>query len=322
MKKGLLDAIICPGCGSSAFELHVDAEDRVEIRKGSIICRDCSRTFPVSMGIPDLLLESNDIIVREQKGWERLKQAVENTDELMLSLPDASGEHRACWKGQADNFHHIFSGLDLSGREKVLDMGAGRCWSTRFFSRKGCWSAAADILLPRYIGLETADIYIAKEDTYFERIRSSMDSLPFKDSVFDIVFMAAALHHSPDIQKPLREAFRVLRDNGRLVLVNETVKGFLKINDRHNPELEAGINENPYFLSEYLNRIKKAGFVPDIQFWLGGHNRVSNLMDSVLKKFFPESIINRYIWKPLKFIQLFLLGGVLNLVAKKRTVSY
>lgn len=95
-------------------------------------------------------------------------------------------------------------------------------------------------------------------------------------------------------------------------------KGLLKIDDRHNPEVEAGINENPYFLADYLYKIKKAGLVPDIQFWLGGNNRVSNLMDSVLKKFFPERIINGYIWKPVKFIQLLLLGGVLNLVAQKR----
>jgi ubiquinone/menaquinone biosynthesis C-methylase UbiE/uncharacterized protein YbaR (Trm112 family) len=318
MRKELLNEIICPQCNISSLKLNIEKENGTEIRSGLIVCNSCSGKYSITNGIPDLLVETSEIIDNEQKGWDRLKHAVENTDELMLSLPDAQGKHGECWQGQADNFHYIFSKLNLSGNEKVLDLGAGRCWSTRFFSKKGCWSVGLDILLPKYIRLETSDIYIKNDNTYFERIRGSMDILPFKDSVFDIVFMAATLHHSSNISKPLTEAARVLKDNGRLILINETVKGLLKKSDDHNPEIEAGINENSYMLTKYIAGLKKAGFITNIQFWLGGNNRISVSIDLFLNKILPKRFVDKYFWKTLKSIQLFLFGGVLNLIAYKK----
>jgi len=318
MRKDLLNDIICPHCNTGSFRLSIEKENKNEIRNGYIICNSCSEEYLINKGIPDFLVGNSKTLNDEQKGWDRLKHAVENTDELMLSLPDAQGQHKECWKGQADNFHYIFNKLNLSGNEKVLDLGAGRCWSTRFFSKKGCLSVGLDILLPKYIGLETSDIYIERENIYFERIRGSMDKLPFKRSIFDIVFMAATLHHSSNISKPLAEATRVLKDNGKLILINETVKGLLNRGNNCNPETEAGINENSYLLTKYIIELKKAGFITDMQFWLGGNNRISMNMDSILKKIFPKNFVDKYIWNIPKALQLFLFGGVLNLIARKR----
>ncbi len=317
MKKKLLDFIVCPNCFNNSFKLEASEINKLEIREGLIQCKKCSNKYDIEEGILDLLLNSTKVIENEQKGWNNLKNAITNSDELMLSLPDARGPYRKYWIGQAENFHYIFSRLDLTGEETVLDLGSGRCWSTRYFSKKGCYRIGLDILIPKYIGLRTSDIYIYKENTYFERVCSTMGKLPFKDALFDIVFIAATLHHSSRILKPLKEIYKVLKPDGRLVLINEPVRGLLRRGKACNPEIEAGINENIYLLPKYLMELKKAGFKSDLQFWLGGNNSLARFINKIFCRLIPQKYINKLLWKPLKYIQLFLFGGVLNLKAVK-----
>ncbi|MGH7163883.1 MAG: class I SAM-dependent methyltransferase, partial [Planctomycetota bacterium] len=44
-----------------------------------------------------------------------------------------------------------------------------------------------------------------------------LDSLPIGDAAADAIFLSLVLHHVPELDAALREAFRVLRAGGRLV---------------------------------------------------------------------------------------------------------
>lgn len=317
MKKKLVELIICPECNRNKFRLDIQNANDLEIRKGIVQCGHCNKKFQIKDGILHLLLNPGKKIIDEQKGWARLKEAVKNTDELMLSLPDACGPFKEHWAGQARNFHHVFSGLNLNGSEIVLDLGSGRCWSTRFFSKKGCYSIGLDILLPKYVGLLTSDIYISNDNIYFERVCGDMEKLPFRDAIFDLVFISATLHHSSNISIPLQEINRVLKQNGRLVLINESVKGLLRKNITDCDEIKAGINEHSYSLPVYLKEIKKSGFNYDLEFWLGGNNKKIIFINRLLENIIPLKYIDRFIWRPLKHIRLLLFGDTLNLIARK-----
>ena len=115
MRTELLDLIRCPVCRAERLELVSKVATDIEVRTGHVKCLACGRQYTVDQGILDLLVDPDKEIVSEQEGWAVLEKAVVNTDELMLSLPDGIGEHKAVWQGMAANFHFMFSHLALTG---------------------------------------------------------------------------------------------------------------------------------------------------------------------------------------------------------------
>jgi ubiquinone/menaquinone biosynthesis C-methylase UbiE/uncharacterized protein YbaR (Trm112 family) len=317
MRKLLLSLIFCPVCKAQQFDLSIEQENQVEIRQGTVTCQKCQQAYSVRDGILDLLVNPTQAILNEQAGWTQLEKMVVNTDELMLSLPDGIGEHKAAWQSQAENFHYIWDQVKFSGGEKVLDLGAGRCWATRYFARQGCHAVGLDVLLTRYVGLKTADIFLEKEGVYFDRICSDMHQIPLRENSFDIVFMAATLHHSDNILATLQQVYNVLKPHGQLILVNEPVVGMFASKVLSCPEVEHGINEHVYRYLEYRQALGKLKMGYQLYPYIGGYQRVINKMNYLVVKTFPKQLMPQRIWRPLLVAQLLFFGGILNLIAHK-----
>lgn len=244
MRKQLLDLIHCPVCQGENFRLTPTEENATEIRQGQVQCLACHSQFDITEGILNLLLAPTPAILNEQRGWSALEKMVTNTDELMLSLSDGIGEHKSAWAVLANNFHYMWPQLKLKGGERVLDLGSGRCWSTRFFARSGCYAVGIDVLLTKYVGLLTADVYINQEGVYFERVCGDMNDLPFRKERFDLIFVNATLHHSTDLSMTVRQMNRVLKPGGRIVIISEPVVGLFQGKELDCEEVKQGINEH------------------------------------------------------------------------------
>ena len=55
MKKELMEILACPMCKGD-LELSIEEEEeKGEIVKGSLYCRDCDLRYPIEEGIPNLL---------------------------------------------------------------------------------------------------------------------------------------------------------------------------------------------------------------------------------------------------------------------------
>lgn len=55
LKKDLMDILACPVC-KGELELTVDTEDAdEEVIEGSLVCRKCPETYPITDAIPNLL---------------------------------------------------------------------------------------------------------------------------------------------------------------------------------------------------------------------------------------------------------------------------
>ena len=54
MKRDLMEILVCPLC-RGPLALHVDEENEREIVTGSLTCKQCNETYPISDTIPNLL---------------------------------------------------------------------------------------------------------------------------------------------------------------------------------------------------------------------------------------------------------------------------
>lgn len=263
MKERVLKKIKCPECNSSNLNLTKRRENRIEVREGTIQCKKCNQKFSIKNGIIDLLFKPSEDILNEQKGWLKdHRKNFENIrkDEFLLSLPRPQNpEDREWWEEQALNYEFVLEKMNLSGEESILDLGAGRCWSTRDFAKKGCEAVALDIMREKYVGLEASDLYLNNK-VFFERIIGDMNELPFNDESFDVVFSTATLHHSSNLMETFKEIRRVLKPNGRIVLVNEPVRGILESKEFKHELVDLGVNEHKYSLFEWINALKENGF--------------------------------------------------------------
>ena len=104
-------------------------------------------------------------------------------------------------------------------REKtVLDVATGGGHTALAFARAGARVTATD-LTPEM--LRAAQTFLADEGERNMRfVVAAAESLPFKDEAFDLVTCRIAAHHFADPERFVREAARVLRADGLLLLVD------------------------------------------------------------------------------------------------------
>jgi len=173
------------------------------------------------------------------------------TDERSQRIAQISLENAL----MALKYFHWLAGM------KILDLGAGKCWLTAKLAKQH-QCVALDILVKFPHGLEAADVFMKHSQIFFERVAADMIELPFKDNSFDIVLTNAALHHSPNLLKTLREVYRVLTPEGKVILLSEPCLGWFGRQERKSIEEEKviGLNEQRYTLKEWINNFRMTGF--------------------------------------------------------------
>ena len=93
---------------------------------------------------------------------------------------------------------------------RILDLGCGSGWSTAAFRNAGHRAVGVDLL---------ASVEAREVDSAVAYVCADATTLPFRDSSMDLVGMHQVLEHVPNPESALREALRVLKAKGRLVVV-------------------------------------------------------------------------------------------------------
>ena len=113
------------------------------------------------------------------------------------------------------DFSHVIHGLRLFESAKVLDFGAGTCWSSRILASLGAQVTAIDVSANALkIGKSIQEQDALTCDLPIDYRVFDARSLPAESATFDRILSFDAFHHVPDQEAILREFARVLTDDG------------------------------------------------------------------------------------------------------------
>jgi len=150
---------------------------------------------------------------------------------------------------------------DLHPGEVVLDLGAG--------GGLDCFLAAKKVgPQGRVIGLDMTPelIKLARRNakkmgaTNVEFQYGEIEEIPLPDNSMDMVMSNCVINLSPDKDAVFREAYRVLRPGGRMIVSDIVTEGEIAQRIRQSLEAWAGCVAGALDVKDYLDKIRAAGF--------------------------------------------------------------
>jgi len=149
----------------------------------------------------------------------------------------------------------------LQPGEVVLDLGSG--------GGIDCFLAARKVgPMGRVIGLDMTPemIKLARRNakkvgvTNVEFHYGEIEDIPLPDEAVDVIISNCVINLSPDKDAVFREAYRVLRPGGRMVVSDIVIHGELPELIRNRLDAWAGCVAGALDESDYLDKIRAAGF--------------------------------------------------------------
>ena len=194
----LLKILACPVCRS---DLYMDSK--------KLFCKmHCKVYYDIGDGIIKLLPHKSD-------GKYKEKIIKKNVRELFDSVGDYDKySHASGIVGEYEENEeriNVLNKLELKNGSLVLDAA---CGNGRFLELTNN---------PSIIGLDLSLNLLndaKKKGLKNIFILGDLENLPFKDSVFDEVFTVRVLGHLPNIDNAINEISRVLKKNGRVVIMD------------------------------------------------------------------------------------------------------
>lgn len=152
--------------------------------------------------------------VRQAEGWGSADPAYYRA----LPFRDGNGRYRHIWHIRAQSFRALQKQLLPPGTppQRILDLGAGNGWLAYRLAQLGHTAAAVDLLVNETDGLGTHRFY----DAPYLPLQAEFDQLPLADSQADLVIFNGAFHYAMNYERTLSEALRLLRPQGRLVIMD------------------------------------------------------------------------------------------------------
>jgi SAM-dependent methyltransferase len=231
------DGLACPGCGG-AFEIEGGVPRMLDDR------------------LPGMAEKRREIDAWPAKAREEGWYAEDDATDLLLP---AVPWDDPTWSANEHSFNLLLRNYVKPG-QRVLEVGAARCWGALHMVPRGVDYVATDILADPVIGLGRGEFY-ERHVGPFERVQADGENLPFADRSFDLVYCVASLHHAVDARRMVKEMARVARRGGTVAALNEGTRapGASDDNPQQSSEKAYGINEHVHTLLGYERAFRRAG---------------------------------------------------------------
>ena len=154
---------------------------------------------------------------------------------------------------------------EIKEGDTVLDLGSGAGFDAFLAVRKVGEQG-------RVIGVDMTEEMVNKaQDTAvkhgFKNVEfrlGDIEKLPVEDTSVDIIISNCVINLAPDKDKVFKEAFRVLKNGGKMFVSDIVLLGELTEEQKNNPKLISGCVAGALPKEEYLEKIKKAGLKVEI----------------------------------------------------------
>lgn len=205
--------LICPRCKG---ELTLEAPDRFQCPRDALAFRQVDGVWRF------LLPEREPNYARFITDYETVRHAegrfsADASYYRALPFEDLSGRFSSDWKIRAASFRALTK--ILPPRSVVLDLGAGNGWLSNRLALAGHDAYAVDLLVNAEDGLGAWRHY----ETKFTPMQAEFIHLPFSDSFADFVIFNASFHYAESYETTLAEALRLLRADGKLLIMDSPV---------------------------------------------------------------------------------------------------
>jgi SAM-dependent methyltransferase len=211
----------CPACRSSLAPAGADAQR----------CSQCGVAYRRTGGIWRMLVPGREeVIAPFLRRYEAVRAAegrvVPDLDALdRLPFEDASGKRRGEWAVRAKSYEAFLRWVVVPLERRlarplvVCDLGSGVGWLAHRLARLGHSVLAVDIVTSDTDGLGVHRCCTSS----VALVQAEFDRLPLFAAAADLVVYNASLHYSADLDVTLGEGLRVLRPDGRLVILDSPI---------------------------------------------------------------------------------------------------
>lgn len=188
-------------------------------------------------------------------GKSIIKQAVSigYSESELLSIPKDSIMGLGCGNPTAL--------AEINEGDTVLDLGSGAGIDV-FLAAKKVGNKGLVIGVDMTEEMVKKGEKIAKEQGFFnvEFKLGEIEKLPINEDSIDVIISNCVINLTPDKLKTYKEAFRVLKSGGRLLVSDLVTKGDLPEDIKKSYDAWSECIAGALEKNEYLNIIKKAGF--------------------------------------------------------------
>ena len=152
--------------------------------------------------------------VRQAEGWGGPDAAYYRA----LPFVDRNGRYADIWRIRAQSFRVLGKRLLPPGMEpqRILDLGAGNGWLAHRLAQAGHAVAAVDLMTNATDGLGTHRYY----DAAYLPLQAEYDHLPLAELQANLAIFNGSFHYATSYKHTLQEVLRVLRPQGRIVIMD------------------------------------------------------------------------------------------------------
>ena len=189
---------------------------------------------------------------RDDQSAEQISKSVGYSDEEINTAPEAN---LGLGCGNPTALGKIKKG------DTVLDLGSGAGFDCFIASKKVGKTG-------KVIGVDMTEAMIEKAEGLAKKYNYSnvefkhgeIEDLPVKNDSIDVVISNCVINLSPDKAQVFREAYRVLKEGGKMFVSDIVLIGELTEEQKNNDKLLSGCVAGALPKQDYLDKMEQAGF--------------------------------------------------------------